>query len=165
MFSAARPAWDGAMRRPNEPSTSWLRLSLAAISRACSAAMRSSAASLVTRTSPCLTRNAVICSAGEASAASAVCIGSVSRPNAAMRIRDRERLSCMAGPSVHDRKRIDVDRRLLVRMNAADRGEHVFQARLGTDRLDALLRHVFELADRADRGPRAVKWPEPAGAL
>src|SRR5215470_14716202 len=68
MFSAARPARDGAIRDVNEPSASWLRFSLAAIARACSSAMRLSVASEVTRTSPCLRRKFEISSAGDDSA-------------------------------------------------------------------------------------------------
>src|SRR5215468_5956631 len=68
MFSAARPARDGAIRDVNEPSASWLRFSLAAIARACSSAMRLRVASEVTRTSPCLRRKFEISSAGDESA-------------------------------------------------------------------------------------------------
>src|SRR3954451_8158177 len=151
MFSAARPAFDGATRRVNGPSTSWLRSSLSAIARACSIAIRSSVASRVTRPSPFLRRNAEIWSAGAVSSATAAWAVIASRTAAIAERKPRD-IKRSIGMLIHHLDRIHINRRLLVRVRRADRLQHGLQPVLGADRLDAILLHHLQPADRTDAG-------------
>src|SRR5260364_418353 len=159
MFSAARPAFDGATRRVNGPSTSWLRSSFSAIARACSSAMRSSVASRITRPSPFLSRNAEICAAGEASSACAAgtAINMIAATTSARSPCDMKRRTAILRDHLD---RIDVDGRLFIGMCGADRREHRLQPVLRADRLDPLLFNNLDPADAADRGIGAGERPE-----